>query len=46
MTHDEVSRRLTIPKGTIAGWVVSYKKGKGTSILGTPSVADLGPGFI
>lgn len=41
MTHDEVSRRLTIPKGTIAGWVVSYKRGKGTSMLGTPSVADL-----
>jgi len=41
MTHDEVSRRLTIPKGTIAGWVVSYKKGKGTSMPGTPSVADL-----
>jgi transposase len=41
LKHDEISKRLSIPKGTIAGWLVSYKTQKGVPVPGAPSIEEL-----
>jgi transposase len=41
LSQDEVGRRLSIAKGTIANWVAAVKSGIGRSRPGDPSVAEL-----
>ena len=41
LKQKEVARKLSIPKGTIAGWLVAYKTQKGISVPGTPSIKEL-----
>ena len=41
LSQEEVGRRLSIPKGTIASWVVASKSGRAPSRPGDLSVAEL-----
>ena len=41
LSQQEVGRRLTIPKGTIANWVAASKSGRRPARPGDPSVAEL-----
>ena len=41
LSQEEVGKRLTIPKGTIANWVAASKSKHTPSRPGDPSLADL-----
>lgn len=41
MSHQEVSELMSVPKGTIAGWVRKSKKEMTKIAPGKPSVSDL-----
>ena len=41
LSQEEVGRRLSIPKGTIANWVAASRSGRLRSRAGDPSVAEL-----
>ncbi len=41
LTLQEASQRISVPKGTLAGWVANARGGKAVSIPGARTVADL-----
>ena len=41
LSQEEVGKRLSIPKGTIASWVAASRSGRAPSRPGDPSVAEL-----
>jgi transposase len=41
LSQEEVGKRLSIPKGTIASWVAASKSGRSAARPGDPSVAEL-----
>lgn len=41
LSHSEVAKKLSIPKGTIGNWVAGFKDEGKASWPGAPSIADL-----